>query len=324
MVALAFQGDTLDDIMRSLLEEIMESGIQINPSKGECIELSGVSAEISNPRARFSRTETKGKPFSSLGELCWYLAKNNDLDFISYYLPNYKKYADGNILHGGYGPRLFNWKGINQVDQVISILRRKPDSRQAIIQLFDTTDIADEYNDVPCTCTIQLMIRNQRLQMITFMRSNDIFKGLPHDVFCFTMIQELIARSLSIEIGSYKHLVGSLHLYNSEKDTAKQFLDEGWQPTNISMPSMPQGDPWHAINMLLRAEEDLRLKGEFSPDLLNNLDSYWIDLIYLLQIFRYYKDGKAKEIINIRSLMSSKVYNSFIDKRLINTGPLKS
>ena len=102
-----FHDQTLDDVMRSLIEEILSSGARIKPSKGACLELTGVLLEISNPRARLSRTETKGKPFSSLGELCWYLAKTHELEFITYYLPRYKQCADGDIIHGGYGHQLF-------------------------------------------------------------------------------------------------------------------------------------------------------------------------------------------------------------------------
>ena len=63
---------------------------------------------------------------------------------------------------------------------------------------------------------------------VHYMRLNDALVGLPHDVFCFTMLQEIVARSLSVELGGYKHAVGSLHLYKTHVDAAHQFLEEGW------------------------------------------------------------------------------------------------
>jgi thymidylate synthase len=87
--------DTLDDLMRAAMDNILKHGAWIRPTKGAAIELSGVLLELTNPRARLSRTETRGKPYSCMGELCWYLAGTNDLGFIFYYLPSYKKYADG-------------------------------------------------------------------------------------------------------------------------------------------------------------------------------------------------------------------------------------
>lgn len=148
-----FVAATLDDLMRYVIEEILTHGGRIHPTKGAAIELTGVLLELTDPRARLSRTETRGKPFSFLGELCWYLAKTNALAFISYYLPAYEKYADGDVIFGGYGPRLFDRKGQDQLANVISILKKNPDSRKAVVQLFDAEDIVEEHKDIPCTCT---------------------------------------------------------------------------------------------------------------------------------------------------------------------------
>ena len=199
-------GPTLDDVLRWTYESILREGQQIHPTKGPAKELTGVMLEISNPLARISQTETRGRPFSCLGELCWYLSKTNKLDFIEYYVPDYRNFADGDEIVGGYGPRLFDWKSVNQFAGVVDLLREKRDSRQAVIQLFDVLDLAGNYRDVPCTCTLQFMIRQGKLHLFAHMRSNDAFLGLPHDIFCFTMLQEIMARSLGVELGSYKHL----------------------------------------------------------------------------------------------------------------------
>jgi thymidylate synthase len=308
-------GQTLDDVMRSVIEEILAQGSPIHPTKGPARELTGVLLEITDPRARLSRSETRGKPYSCLGELCWYLAKTNDLGFISYYIPAYKAFADGNEIFGGYGPRLFDWRGLNQLGNVTELLRRKRDSRQAVIQLFDAYDIVEEHRDTPCTCTLQFMIRSGRLHMFTSMRSNDAFLGLPHDVFCFTMLQEIMARTLLVEIGTYKHAVGSLHLYDKNTHAAQQFLDEGWQST-APMPPMPQGDPWPAIAFLLGAESAIRTRN--APDVrsLDDIEPYWADLIRLLQVFRFRKDNEPDKIRALRSKMSSNTYLVFVDKLL--------
>ena len=308
-------GATLDDVMRSVIEEILSHGVPIKPTKGAAAELTGVLLELADPRARLSRTETRGKPFSCLGELCWYLAGTNDVEFISYYIPDYRLYADGDVLFGGYGPRLLNWRGLNQLDNVTAILKKRPDSRKAVIQLFDAGDIVEEHNDVPCTCTLQFMIRENALQLFVNMRSNDVFLGLPHDIFCFTMLQEIVARALTVEIGTYKHAVGSLHLYDRNKDAAQQFLDEGWQST-IAMPTMPAGNPWPAIEVLRSAESAIRTRGRFEEAVLNEVDPYWADLVRLLQAFRYVRDKDVDGIQVQRGKMSSQVYNLFIDQKL--------
>ena len=254
MAVAYFSSKTLDDVMRNVIKEIQSHGQQINPTQGEASELTGVLLKITNPRARLSRTETRGKPFSCLGELCWYLAKSNKLEFIFYYLSKYKDFAEGDEIFGGYGPRLFDWRGLNQLANVTNLLKRKRDSRRAVIQVFDAGDIEGEHKDIPCTCTLQFMIRHDALHMFTYMRSNDVILGLPHDIFSFTMLQEIMARELSVELGTYYHAVGSLHLYDRDREDAQQFLDEGWQSTDLPMPPMPKGNPWPAIDLLLEAE----------------------------------------------------------------------
>lgn len=307
---------TVDDLMRAVIEEIQRHGERISPTKGDAVELTGVLLELTNPRARLSQTETRGKPYSCLGELCWYLAKTNDLSFIFYYLPQYKKFADGDEIFGGYGPRLFNWKGTDQFSNVISLLKRNPDSRKAVIQLFDSQDIVVEHKDVPCTCTMQFMLRGGSLHMFTNMRSNDALWGVAHDFFCFTMLQEIIARDLGVELGTYKHAVGSLHLYDESIETAKRFLAEGWQSTEATMPAMPIGDPWPGIRVLLKAESIIRCGGSLDSALLSGMDPYWADLIRLLEILRYKKEKDPIRITEVRAKMSSKVYDPFIDKAL--------
>lgn len=309
-------GRILDDVMRRVIERVFESGTHIDPTKGPARELTGILLELRNPRARLSLTETRGRPYSCLGELCWYLAKRKDAEFISYYIPAYNDYANGKEIYGGYGPRLFEWKGINQVENIIRILQKKPCTRQAVIQLFDAKDIADPHNDVPCTCTLQFMVRDDKLQMLTNMRSNDVYWGLPHDIFSFTMLQEFVARRLSIEIGTYKHAVGSLHLYDKHIDTAREFLDEGWQSTKTPMPPMPTDDPKSPIKLLLKAESEIRTTGAFDTKVLEGMDPYWRDLILLLQVFRYWKDRQRDQILIIRRGISSKVYLPFINAKL--------
>ena len=80
--------------------------------------------------------------------------------------------------------------------RVIKTLSEKPTTRQAVVQILDAEDISEQHKNVPCTCTLQFFARGRRLHMVASMRSNDAYIGLPHDVFAFTMIQEIVARAL--------------------------------------------------------------------------------------------------------------------------------
>src|SRR5258708_6657720 len=273
---------TLDDLLNKVISKLLKTKNRIKASRGEGTELIGVLLQLTNPRARLSRTEKKGHVFSCVGELLWYLAGSNDVGFIRYYVNRYADESDdGHTIHGAYGPRLFNMDGQhNQIDNVLKLLKTKPSSRRAVIQLFDAEDIATHHKEIPCTCTLQFMVRSGRLHMFTYMRSNDAFFGLAHDVFAFTMLQEIVARSIGIEVGAYKHAVGSLHLYDDHRKDAQQYIGEGFQP-RVAMPPMPSGDPWRSIRVLLEAEYKIRNGGLVDSSRLN-IAPYWQDFSRLL------------------------------------------
>ena len=160
------------------------------------------------------------------------MSGSDRLDFIEYYIRDYRKFLglppDAEKASGAYGPRLFGADG--QIPKVIQLLKdKKTDTRQAVVQIFRAEDLAPPNTDVPCTCTLQFLPRRGSLHLFTSMRSNDAYLGLPHDVFAFTLIQELVARSVSLEVGQYFHAVGSLHLYEKDEGRAKQYLEEGLQ-----------------------------------------------------------------------------------------------
>ena len=314
---MLISADTLDDLLRRALEQILLNGARVEEaSRGPNRELVCVLLQLTNPRARLSHTETKGKVFSALGELAWYLSASDDAEFIMYYIREYKDEVeiDGTI-HGAYGPRLFAAGWYNQFENVVKLLRGKPSSRKAVIQLFDAGDLAGTYKDIPCTCTLQFMIRAGRLDMIVSMRSNDAFWGLPHDVFSFTMLQEIMARMLEIELGEYSHFAGSLHVYDRHAAEVERFLAEGVQGTvEAAMLPMPPANPWPSIRVFRRAEAAIRTGLPLEEEV-NTLDSYWQDLVRLLMVFRHSKNNEFKAISRIKDEMVDRVYREYIAMR---------
>ncbi|MEX0961096.1 MAG: thymidylate synthase [Burkholderiales bacterium] len=309
---------TLDDLLHKVISKLLKNNRRVTASRGDFMEMTGVLLLLTNPRARLSRTEQKQHLFSSLGELLWYLSGTNDLDFIHYYVKRYKDESeDGVKVYGGYGPRFLNMDGRhNQVQNVIELLKSKRTSRRAVIQIFSAADIAKVHVEIPCTCTLQFLIRGERLHMFTYMRSNDAFFGLPHDIFAFTMLQEIIARTIGVEIGEYRHAVGSLHLYEDHKKQAEAYLDEGFQ-SRILMPQMPTGDPWRSIRVVRDAEFKVRNDQLVESNKLG-IAPYWQDLVRLLQIFRYFKDGARKEIAQLAKAMASDVFKPYIKLKAEN------
>jgi thymidylate synthase len=308
--------DKLDDLMHEVLETLLKEEQIFQASKGAFKELFGWCLHLKNPRARLSRSEGRGKLFSALGEFFWYLSRDTQLFFIDYYVPNrFQVESDDQVrVRSGYGDRLFNMRGINQVSSVIELLKEKSSSRRAVIQLFDASDLEQHYASAPCTCTLQFLVRNGALHLFTSMRSNDAYLGLPHDVFSFTMIQELVARSIGVEVGEYKHCVGSLHLYKRNFPAAEHYLGEGWHST-VPMEPMPEGDPWASIGVLQHLEEELRMGRDIDLDKVD-LEPYWKDIARLLMAYRAIKNENIQELEAVKSAMSSPTYKTFIEARL--------
>lgn len=314
------EANSLDDLLQEIFRRLLNGRNKICPSKGPAREIVGSLLTLREPLARFSRTESRATLFSCLGELLWYLSGSDDLGFIKYYIPAYTNFSDDGVtINGAYGPRIFRPIGTSQWERVDKLLREKPDSRQAVIQVFDADDITKETKDVPCTCTIQFLARRRKLHMLTSMRSNDAYLGLPHDVFSFTMLQEIMARSLGLEVGTYKHAVGSLHLYDQDRPNAEAYLSEGWQ-TQMAMPAMPTGDLWPSIGWLSTVEQSIR-GGDLTPITANGVDPYWIDLARILRIKALLSAGRRREAVVEKRSMASKVYDAFIRRKENAIGP---
>nr|WP_244571309.1 thymidylate synthase [Mesorhizobium carmichaelinearum] len=288
----------------------MRDGLNISPRKGDAREVIGAKLTLLNPRARFSRAETRAVLFSCLGEFMWILSGSDNLAHIEYYIPRYRNFSnDGRTLRGAYGPRMFGGNP-SQFNEIAAAISENADSRQNVVQIFKRDDLNDGNKDVPCTCTLQFFKRQNRLHLLVSMRSNDAFIGLPHDVFCFTMLQEIMARKVGCELGEYHHVAGSLHLYDKNRAKVRQYFGEAVQ-SRLAMPPMPVGDPSDAISKLIALESQYRTESirDFSTD---GLDPYWADLARLLMAKRLFTERKVGAMRQIRREMSSRVYDAYI------------
>lgn len=303
----------MDDLLHDCIQQLLDDGESVVATRGPNRELRGVVLELSNPRARLSRSANRGRLFSALGELSWYLAGSDGLDHIEYYIANYSQNVGE--LRGAYGPRMFGSGANAQIRRVIEQLRLNPSSRQAVVQLFTVEDLAKDRRDVPCTCSLQFFDRGGRIDLIVYMRSNDIFYGFPHDVFAFTMLQELVARSLGRELGTYTHMVGSMHLYDNHGAAARAFLNEG-ALAGLPMPSMPDGDPWAGVERLLECESMLR-QDEAVDDLPSEADTYWSQLHDVLESWRAFKSKDSNRMRTVRDRLSGGFYDLYLSDKHI-------
>lgn len=152
----------------------------------------------------------------AIGELLWYLSGNNKLKEISKYTKNWKRFSDDGVkVNSNYGWCIKKKYGFDQYEYIKELLKEDNNTRQAVIHIKEPNN--EHSKDVNCTVCLQFFIRENKLYMTTYMRSCDVWFGFPYDVFNFCNLQVLLSMELGIELGTYTHICGSLHLYERDK-----------------------------------------------------------------------------------------------------------
>lgn len=154
----------------------------------------------------------------AVAELLWYLSGNENLSAIQPFTKAWDRMSDdGKIVNSNYGEKIFKHYGFDQWEYVTKSLRKDTLSRQAVIHIREPKDFVEEpTKDMPCTLTLQFLIRDKKLHLTVNMRSNDIWFGFPYDCFNFCAFQNLMAMELGVEVGTYTHIAASLHLYKRD------------------------------------------------------------------------------------------------------------
>lgn len=290
---------SFDDAYKGLLSKLIYAPDFINSPRGnftrECLNASFC---IENPCNRICYLfKRKTNIFFNFAEIFWYLSGEDSLDFINYYCKNMNKYSMNgiNLTGSAYGPKIFRFgkNKVNQWEKIINLLSKDdPFSNRAIVQIFDPNENLDKNNlDVSCTIALQFFLRNQKLYLSSYMRSNDCYRGMISDIFSFTFFQELLATYLEVDLGTYFHNVGTLHLYQTDYSKAFSLLTESnSNESNISFfPKMPKGNNWKYIEKILEWEKKLRkyeAKLNFSAISDLSLSDYWEQILILFGIYQ--------------------------------------
>lgn len=154
----------------------------------------------------------------AIGELLWYNSRQNNWKAIEPFSKFWKNISDdGEHVNSNYGWCIRDKYGFDQWEYVKNLLKQDPNTRQAVMHIKEARNTPTK--DLNCTIALQFFIRDNKLDLIVTMRSNDIWLGLPYDLFNFTCMQIQMAMELGVGIGVYYHNAGSLHLY--ERDLKK-------------------------------------------------------------------------------------------------------
>lgn len=234
-----------DSGYREILDTLMTKGRKQESRVGNTLEIEDMVIELCSAKLgvigkgpyRQGYQETIG-----MVEGLQLIAGVSDSSLTCEIQPNFRHYMDDGLLHGAYGPRT-----VNQFPIIIERLRRDPDTRQAIITLWNPEyDGVGGKKDHPCTTAFNFRIRGDRLNMTTFMRSNDCIMGYTYDIYQFAMVQGTVANVLGLKVGTYTHHAASFHIYEQHWDMASKMLSDGdvW-PNIANVPAFGCGvDTW--------------------------------------------------------------------------------
>ena len=276
---LVLSADSASQLFTSACQAVLATGRCVAPRGLATVEILGASMCLTDPRRRLVDVPPVRvlNPAFAAAEAAWILSGSDD-PWIYEYNEQLALYADHGRLMGAYGPRLRRWHGMtDQLGQVRALLAEDPDTRRAVVQLFDPGADFQGYKDVPCTLGYRFFLRDGLLHMHTTMRSQDLWLGFCYDIFTATVIQELLAGWLGAGLGPYHHHVDSLHLYARDLPAARRLpaiAVPGPAVTRLAV-------PWEGFGELLSRV----IAGKSVPE------AGWTEIADVLASYRRWKKG---------------------------------
>lgn len=223
------------ELYRYALDEVIRFGHTVSPRGRATREILGARLRLEDPDHNIPFIQARKLNFHFMvAEWLWIMTGQHELEMIAPYNGQISHFSDDGIaMSGAYGPRF-----VNQLPYVLDKLRSDRDSRQAVISIWQPNPRPSK--DIPCTVSLQYLLRDDQLHAITYMRSNDLWLGFPYDLFTFTQLQRYIAMLLDVQVGRYHHHVGSLHLYEEHLVKAEVARNE-WN-AEVVPPDIPNFD----------------------------------------------------------------------------------
>jgi thymidylate synthase len=224
--------NTTNQIWISTLALAVSNGTLLSPRGNLIRELSHhtVAIDMNYPVVTARKTNVR----FMAAEAEWILRGRDDLDSLMDYNPRMADYSDDGVtLTGAYGPRI-----VPQLPYVVDKILGDPDTRQATLTVWTPSPAPSR--DIPCTVAMDFKLRGGLLNAHVFMRSSDIWLGLPYDIFSFTMVackvisklnQRLLPDVTPVRPGLLYVTAASSHLYDRDLKMAEDIL-EHWKTSD--------------------------------------------------------------------------------------------
>jgi thymidylate synthase len=173
---------------------------------------------------------------SIIYELLWFLKGDTNVRYLNEHgVTIWDEWADkdGN-LGRVYGAQWCDWRtadgrSINQIDQVIEQIQKKPDSRRHIVTAWNPGEV-DKMALPPCHAMFQFYVLDGELSCQLYQRSADLFLGVPFNIASYALLTMMMAQVCGLKPGTFVHTFGDLHLYNNHLEQAKLQLTREPRP----------------------------------------------------------------------------------------------
>lgn len=241
------------DALPRVLDALSGAGVRSESRNGPVIRFQEpVIIEYERPLERVMFwPERDANPFFHLVESLWMLAGRNDVASMKWFASNMGNFSDDGLsFHGAYGNR---WRGhfsMDQLNDIVRVLKSNPEDRRCVLQMWDAeSDLAADGKDFPCNvmATFEVVkgVAVDTLNMSVFNRSNDIVWGaLGANAVHFSVLQEYMAAAIGVRVGRYYQISSNLHAY---EDTLAQVESLAGAVSNPS-----SSNPYH----LLRSDSE--------------------------------------------------------------------
>lgn len=226
---MEYRAQNYNQLAPQVYQDLRLNGVRSTSRNGDTLRLPGVNVlTVYRPWERVNFSQVRdANPFFHLMEAMAMLVSFNSAPFLAHFAKNMLAFSDdGKTFNGFYGERIRTTWG-DQLAAVVKELREKPDSRQAVIQIWDPADLCKQTKDKACNTQLMFSLENGVLRMTSINRSNDAIWGTltGANVVHFSFFHEYVACALDVAMGEWSHVSNNLHVYVDNPKWAALSID---------------------------------------------------------------------------------------------------
>lgn len=173
---------------------------------------------------------------SIIYELLWFLRGDTNVHYLQEHgVRIWNEWADENgDLGPVYGHQWRSWPDYNggtidQIQNVLDLIRNHPDSRRMIVSAWNPAEV-EQMALPPCHCLFQFYVADGKLSLQLYQRSADTFLGVPFNIASYSLLLQMMAQVSGLEAGEFIHTTGDTHLYLNHLDQARLQLTRTPRP----------------------------------------------------------------------------------------------